>query len=266
MAKKKKRAAPKKKEEAKKNTGFWRGIYAVTLIIAGIVLAFGAVISAPVPQGFWDGVWWAIGAATIIAPVVLIYLGGLKFLSEDHKIPLPNFIGALSFLVFFAGLMHTVFLTTAADGTLTGGHGGSVGEALGGAVANAMGRFLASLVFLLLTLFAVLFTFGIEPRVLIELFKRDEKEGGDEDLGALKSKMAPGFQLHEGVPVEHHAPVRGMPSLRNAAQKMTPEQEHAALTTVSDPDWQYPPLTLLSDKQDKADAGNVTANAERSTL
>jgi S-DNA-T family DNA segregation ATPase FtsK/SpoIIIE len=194
--------------------------------------------------------------------VVLIYLGGLKFLSEDHKIPLPNFIGALSFLVFFAGLMHTVFLTTAADGTLTGGHGGSVGEALGGAVANAMGRFLASLVFLLLTLFAVLFTFGIEPRVLIELFKREEKEGGDEDLGALKSKMAPGFQLHEGVPVEHHAPVRGMPSLRNAAQKMTPEQEHAALTTVSDPDWQYPPLTLLSDKQDKADAGNVTANAE----
>jgi S-DNA-T family DNA segregation ATPase FtsK/SpoIIIE len=263
MAKKKKRAAPKKKEESKKNTGFWRGVWAVTLIIAGIVLAFGAVISAPVPQGFWDGTWWAIGAATIITPVVLIYLGGLKFLSEDHKIPLPNFIGTLSLLVFFASLMHTAFLTSAADGTLTGGHGGSVGEAIGGAVANAMGRFLATLVFLLLTAFAVLFTFGIEPRALLDLFKREEKEGdGEEDLASLKSKMAPGFQLHEGVPVEHHAPARGMPSLRNAAQKMTPEQEHAALTTVSDPDWQFPPLNLLSDKQDKADAGNVTANAE----
>jgi S-DNA-T family DNA segregation ATPase FtsK/SpoIIIE len=264
MAKKKKRAQPKKKEEAKKNTGFWRAIYAVSLIIAGVVLAFGAVISAPVPQGFWDGAWWAIGAATIIAPILLIYLGGVKLLSEDHKIPLQNFIGALSLLVFFASLMHTAFLTTASDGTLTGGHGGSVGKAVGGAVAGAMGRFLASLVFTLLTFFAVLLAFGIEFRALIEALRREkeEKEGGEEDLASLKSKMAPGFQLHEGVPVEHHAPARGMASLRNTAQKMAPEQNHAALTTASDPDWQFPPLSLLSDKQDKADAGNVTANAE----
>jgi S-DNA-T family DNA segregation ATPase FtsK/SpoIIIE len=53
-----------------------------------------------------------------------------------------------------------------------------------------------------------------------------------------------------------------MASLRNTAEKMTPNQDHAALTTASDPDWQFPSLTLLSDKQDKADAGNVTANAE----
>lgn len=259
---KKPSAAAKKKQVKQKNTGFWRGVTAVTLIILGIILAFGAVISAPVPQGMWNGVWWALGAATILVPVLLIYLGGLKFISEEHKIPLPNFIGTIGLLLFFSGLMHAAFLTNVAAGT--GGHGGTVGEAIGGAVAHAMGRFLASLVLLLLSIFAVLFTFGIEPQVLIKLFEREEKEGeqGEEDLAALKSKMAPGFQLHEGVPVEHHAPARGMPSMRNTAKKLAPAEEHAALTAASDPDWQFPSLELLSQKQDKADPGNVTENAE----
>src|SRR5581483_7157997 len=85
---------------------------------------------------------------------------------------------------------------------------------------------------------------------------------GEEDLAALKNKM-PDFQLNEGVPVEHHNPnAARMTSLKNTAQKLTPDEDHAALTTTSDPDWQFPPLSLLSDKQDKADAGDVTGNAE----
>jgi S-DNA-T family DNA segregation ATPase FtsK/SpoIIIE len=155
MAKKKKRAAAKKKEEPKKNSGFWRLVSAITVIIAGVVLAFGAFIDAPVPKGFWDGTWSALGIATVLAPICLVYLGGLKLFSDEQ----------------------------------------------------------------------------------------------------------PDFQLNEGVPVEHHAPAR-LASLRNTAQKLAPEQEHAALTTASDPDWQFPPLNLLNDKQDKADAGNVTQNAE----
>jgi hypothetical protein len=69
MAKKKKRSPAKKKEEPKKNTGFWRGVWAIALIIAGVVLAFGAFIDAPVPKGFWDGVWTALGVSTIIVPL-----------------------------------------------------------------------------------------------------------------------------------------------------------------------------------------------------
>jgi S-DNA-T family DNA segregation ATPase FtsK/SpoIIIE len=265
MAKKKKRTAAKKKAEPKKNTGFWHSVYAVTLIIAGVVLAFGAFISAPVPHGFWNGVWWALGASAVITPLILMYLGILKFVSDDHRIPFPNLFGSVALLVFLASFMHTSFAQAAADGTYSGGHGGTVGQAVGNILLGAMGRFLASLVFFLLSVFAVMFTFGIEPKALmnlLDLFRREPGEEGDEeDLGNLKKKMTPGFQLNEGVPVEHHAPAR-LASLRNTAQKMAPEQQHAALTTASDPDWQFPPLTLLSDKQDKADAGNVTQNAE----
>lgn len=269
MAKKRKstRKNTKKTEESKISGGFWRGLGAVTLIIAGIVLLFGAFINAPLPLGMWDGFWWAFGTATLIAPIVLIYLGSIKFFSEDQRIPLAKMAGSISLLVFLSSWLHTMFLHQDAFGVITGGHGGHVGQAVGNVLVGGLGKFLSSLVFFVLTIFAVLFTFAIEPRSLLklgELFKREKPEG-DEDLAALKGKMAPGFQLNEGVPVEHHGAglaTARMTSLRNSAQKLAPSEDHAALTAASDPDWKFPPIDLLTDKQDKADAGDVKGNAE----
>src|SRR5579862_99183 len=217
MPKKAKRGRPpgkKKDEKAQRNGAFWRGVAAVGLIILGVVLLFGAFISAPIPHSVWHGFWWALGGATVVAPVAVIYLGLLKFINEDNRIPLPNMIGTLGLLVFLASWLHTAFYPN--------GHGGRVGQAVGNVLVHAMGKFLASLVFFLLTAFSFLFTFAIEPRSLLklfEIFKREPKEVGDEDLGELKKKMTPDFQLHEGVPVEHHAAAR-MPGLRASAEKM----------------------------------------------
>jgi len=270
MAKKRKpskklTAEDKKKaeEKASKSAGFWRGVGAITLIIGGLVMAFGAFISAPIPAGLWNATWWAFGAATIVAPVVLIYLGLSKFLSEDQQIPLSKLAGTVGLLVFFSCWLYTAFVhTDAATGLQTGGHGGEVGETIGRVVMDALGKFLASLIFFVLAIFSVLFTLGVEPKSLLKLggLFGGKKLEGDEDLAALKEKMSPGFQLHEGVPVEHHkgAPAAGLA----AAKKLAPDQDHAALTTASDPDWQFPPIDLLSDKQDKANAGDVTGNAE----
>jgi len=267
MAKKAKRGRPpKKKVEKEKNSGFWRGVGAIGFIIAAIVLAFGAFISAPIPHDFWHGAWWAFGLAAIIAPPALLYLGSLKFLSEDQRIPLPNMIGTIALLVFLSSWLHTSFLhhidsTTA----LVGGHGGAVGKAVGDMLVSALGKFLASLIFFILSIFAVFFTFSINPQSilrLLDLFHREPKEGEAEDLAELKKKMSPDFQLHEGVPVEHHIGQPRLGSFRNSAEKLAPTQDHAALTTASDPDWQFPPLDLLSVKQDKADAGDVKGNAE----
>src|SRR6266404_470044 len=258
MAKKAKRGRPPGKKADKKiknNSGFWRAVAAVFLIIFGVVLLFGAFISAPIPHNLWHGFWWALGGATVVAPIALVYLGLLKFINEEQRIPLPNMIGTIGLLVFLASWLHSAFLP--------GGHGGHIGSSVGNVLVNSLGQFLASLVFFLLTIFSVLFTFAIEPRSLLkllDLFKREPREDGEEDLGALKEKMAPGFQLHEGVPVEHSQ--ARMAALRGTAQKMVPETNHAALTTARDPEWQFPSLDLLSTKQDKADAGDVKGNAE----
>ena len=259
MAKKRKPGRPPKKNHKKNSastSNFWRGVGAVILIVGGIVLGFGAFINAPIPRDMWEGAWWAFGVGAVIAPFALIYLGSLKFLTEDQQIPLPKMLGVLGLLTFFASWMHTAFA-----------RGGDVGQTVGNALEGAMGNFLSSLVFFVLSFFALLFTFAIDPRSLIkllDLFRREPKEGDDkatEDLAALKGKMSSNFQLHEGVPVEHHSSAR-MGSLRNAAQRLAPNEDHAALITARDPDWQFPPLNLLDNKQDKADAGNVQANAE----
>src|SRR3569833_147430 len=274
MAKKKtskrKEAASHRKQaiaKRKDRTNFWRSVCAIFLIIAGIVLVFGSFVHAPIPHDFWHGAWWALGIATIAAPFALIYLGLLKFINEDRQIPLAKMVGVLGLLVFWAGWLQTAFLHHQTGvSSLVGGHGGSVGKTVGNALVSALGQFLASLVFFVLGVFAVLFTFSIDPKSLaklLELFRREPKEGEEEDLAALKGKMNHDFQLHEGVPVEHHnAPAPRMSSLRNTAEKLAPTQDHAALTLASDPNWQFPSLELLSAKQDKADAGDDKQNAE----
>src|SRR3954447_23866179 len=173
MAKKAKRGRPpgkKKNDKTEKNGAFWRSLYAVFLIIFGVVLLFGAVISAPIPHSVWHGFWWALGAATWVAPFALIYLGMTKFINEEQRIPLPNMIGTIGLLVFLASWFHTAFLHTATDGTLIGGHGGHAGTTVGNLLVNSLGKFLASLVFFLLAGFSFLFTFAIEPRSILKLF------------------------------------------------------------------------------------------------
>ena len=258
MAKKAKRGRPpgkKTSEKAQRNGAFWRSVGAVGLILLGVVLLFGSFISAPIPHDVWNGFWWALGAATIIAPLVLIYLGVLKFASEDRRIPLPNMIGMIGLLVFLASWINVTFSASS--------HGGQVGHSVGDGLANLMGQFLASLVFFILTIFAVFFTFSIDPKVIVKLFHREPKEAGEEeDLGALKKKMGSDFQLHEGVPVDHGPAQARMSGLRASAEKMTPAASVAALTTARDPDWQFPSLELLNAKEDKANAGDVKGNAQ----
>src|SRR3989344_3669391 len=101
MAKKRKSKNSKKTDEIK-SSGFWRGVGAVALIIAGIVLFFGSFINAPIPRGFWDGTWEFLGITTIITAFLLIYLGALKVLSEDGQIPLAKMAGSIGLVVFLA--------------------------------------------------------------------------------------------------------------------------------------------------------------------
>ena len=266
MAKRRKRKSPQKKVEETQSTGFWRGIGAVALIILGIVLGFGAFINAPIPKDVWNGAWSLFGVGAVIVPFALVYLGALKFLSEDGQIPLAKMAGTIGLVVFFAAWMQTLFMSQDASGAWTGGHGGEVGKAAGSALGSALGKFLASLIFFVLAIAAAFFTFKIDPKVLLHikrLFVREKGEGdGEEDLAALKGKMNTNFELHEGVPVDHNPAPARVAGMRSAAQKMAPEQDHAALTAASDPDWQFPSLDLLSNKQDKANAGNIQGNAE----
>lgn len=273
--------AKKKKTTKKKNAApapverspFWQLTGAILLFVVALFLLLGGFgTGGPLPQSLFDGAYTVFGVAAYLMPFALVYWGVYKFAADDHRIPLGRLFSMLGVLLFSASWLHTTFsadMSYIAGGRIS--RGGYAGEVLGGNMAlSALDVFPASIMFFVFTMLSIFFAFGISPKVILKLGKlfKSRERTGDTDLAALKAKAeTAGFKLNEGVPVEHHGAVPAkepsrLSSLKNTAQKLAPSEVHEALTTASDPNWQFPPFNILEQKQDKADAGNVNGNAQ----
>jgi DNA segregation ATPase FtsK/SpoIIIE, S-DNA-T family len=265
MAKKKR--SSKKKDQPKLKSAFWPLAGAILLMVLGFFFLLGAFgTGGELPKTLYNGAYAALGWAAIMSPVALVYFGILKFSGDDHEIPLGKFTSMLAALGFSAAWLHTMFATYApVPGGFEGGNGGATGRVLGNAALGILDKWPASLLFLVFAILAYFFAFGVSPKVLAKLlviFQRPERED-EADLSSLKQRASDnGFKLNEGVPVEHHTPASRLSSMKNTAEKLAPAESHQALTTASDPDWKFPSIDLLNQKQDKADAGDVEGNAE----
>jgi S-DNA-T family DNA segregation ATPase FtsK/SpoIIIE len=271
MAKKKKRTVKKKAALKAERSPVWSYTGAVVLILLAFLLVLGGFgTGGPLPVDLFHGTYWLFGWAAYVAPAVLAAWGVYKFASEDRRLTAGQISGMAGLMLFASSWAHTSFASKTRAGW-QGGHGGHIGQAIGNAALGLVDKIPASLIFLVFTLLAAFFAFGIEPKLILklaDLFKRPEGEE-DNDLAALKAKAGdqPGFKLNEGVPVVHHgigAEPAGarLSTLKNTAQKLSGSESHEALTTASDPNWQFPSIDLLNQKQDKADAGDVNANAQ----
>ena len=271
MAKKKKSAKGKKKaaeSAVSERSAFWPLAGASLLVVIALLLLLGGLgTGGPLPVGLFKGAYWAFGWAAYFTPVALVHWGVYKFKSEDNRIPLSKLTSMLAVLVFGASWLHVSFASRAVTQDWVGGHGGNVGSLVGGTVLGALDKFPAGILFFVLTVLAICFAFAISVKDLVfgagGMFRRSGSDEGNE-LADLKAKATGhNFQLNEGVPVEHHTAgsAARMSSLKNTAQKLAPTENHEALTTASDPNWQFPALSLLNQKQDKADAGDVEGNA-----
>jgi len=272
MAKKKKSTKKKKVEAAPaERSPFWPLTGAILLILLAVFLLLGGFgTGGALPIGLFRGAYTAFGVAAYLMPIALAYWGVYKFSAEDHRISLGRLLSMFGVLVFSAGWLHVTFSSSMSY--VASGHvsrGGSLGEIAGRMVLSALDVFPASILFFVGAMLSVFFAFGISPKVITKLgkFFRRRERTGDTDLADLKARAeTEGFKLNEGVPVEHHSAAAKEPSrlssLKNTAQKLAPSEAHEALTTASDPNWQFPPFNILEQKQDKADAGNVNANAQ----
>ncbi|MDB5166084.1 MAG: cell division FtsK/SpoIIIE [Candidatus Saccharibacteria bacterium] len=261
---------------AAERSPFWSYSAAVLLMLTAIFLLLGGFgTGGSLPKGLFDAAYWLFGWAAWLTPVALIYWGIYKFQAEDHRVPLSKLFGMLAVLIFSAGFLHTTFATLeTVSGNYLGGHGGTIGGGLGGAVLTALDKMPASLLLFVLVIFSVFFAFAISPKVLLKLgdvFKTQQREGDTDLIDLKRRKPEAGFNVNEGVPVEHHAPAamaataepvaakRGL--LKNSGQALSVSENHEALTAASDPNWEFPSVKLLNQKQDKADAGDVEGNA-----
>jgi len=270
MAKKKKHSKKKNHDvDISEKSTFWPITVAILMFVAALFLLLGGFGTGGVlPKGMFNGAYWALGWAAYLTPLALIYWGIAKFSSEDRKISLSKWASMLSFLIFSSSWLHVAFVSKPSEfSEYTSGHGGAIGSLIGNSVLGVLDKIPASIILFVASILLFCLNFGISPKKFIfgifNLFNRREE---DTDLADLKNRGDSGFKLNEGVPVEHHSSRHS--SLKNTAEKLAPSQNHAALTAPSDPNWQFPSLDLLSSKQDKADAGNVEANAEtiRETL
>lgn len=268
MAKKKKTRAKSKKAVSKtppqEPSTFWPLAGAILLILLALFLLMGGFgTGGSLPVNMFSGMYWALGWAAYLSPLALVYFGVHKFRSEDRKVPLGMFLAMLTFVVSTAALLQTMFASSSQAMDREAGHGGAVGTVVGGVILQALDRVPASLLFIVISVLALFLAFNISPKVLGKLFQQREKK--DTDLETLKAKSESHFKLNEGVPTERSGqaaqPAR-LSSLKNTAQKMTNAENHEALTTASDPDWKFPEISLLDQKQDKADAGDVEGNAK----
>jgi S-DNA-T family DNA segregation ATPase FtsK/SpoIIIE len=269
MAKKKqtrkKKAAP---EPVVERSPFWGHAGGVLLVLVALfVLLGGFGTGGPLPVNLFKGFYAVFGWAAYLSPVALAYWGIYKFVSEERRIPLSKLVSIVCVLLFSAGWLHVAFASRDGLGNWSDGHGGAAGQMVGGMVLSALDKIPAGILFFVLTVLAVFFAFGLSLRIFLDLFnmfKPLPEDGEVTDLATLKARAEhPGFQLNEGVPVEHHNGRENarLSSMRNTAQKLTQNENHEALTLASDPNWQLPSIDLLNQKQDKADAGDVEGNA-----
>ncbi len=276
MAKKKKKTtkkSPKVVKDKKTNSPFWRQAFAFILALAGFFIFLGGFgWGGSLPVGLFTGVAWLFGFAAYFSPIIIFYLAAVKLKNENHVIPFAKLIAATSILLMMAAIFH-VFVApeNSAKFASEGSYGGQTGHAINSVGLGVLSSGTAFILYMVLMLIAFLFTFSIAPQrfmaFIAGIFKRKDK---DTDLSELKSKASEEkkFLLKENVPVEHHRPIEEdkdqprMTSFKNSAKKLSAVENHVALTAPSDPDWQFPSLDLLNQKQDKADAGDVQGNAD----
>jgi S-DNA-T family DNA segregation ATPase FtsK/SpoIIIE len=271
MANKKKTNKKKKVTQLPaERSPFWPMSGAVALVLVAFLLLIGGFgTGGKAPVDLFHGAYWTLGWAAYLTPVALVYWGVYKFASEDRRIPLAQLTSMTAVLIFASSWFDTMFAKKDALGHWGGGHGGLVGRGVGNLVLSVLDKIPASLLFFVFALLAAFFAFGVDMKILLKLaslFKRSGDEP-DSELAALKNKASEqsNFKLNEGVPVMHHNPsdqTARLSNLKNTAQKLTNTESHDALTTTRDPDWQFPSIDLLNQKQDKADAGDVNANAQ----
>ncbi len=280
MANKKKSKKIKKSNNHKNsydsNSPFWVYVGAIILILLALFILIGGFNSGgSLPVNLFKYSSDLLGWSAYVFSGVLIYIGVYKFLTEDRRIPLAKLVNIFVALLLITVWFEITFVSVGKSNILNGGHGGIVGNFFAGFILSFLTKIPAVILFSIASILSIFFAFSISPKVILKIFSLLKFKSSDSAMGEIaqlntKFDDQHSFRLNEGVPVIHHDPnkVTKEPSVRlsnlkNTAEKLSPLQMHEALTTTKDNLWQFPSISLLNQKQDKADAGDVSANAMR---
>ena len=306
----KKRNTTKKKSAPKKPTaktsapaapqhalpeGFWSQIAAVGLIAFSIVIVvswFGK--GGPVIDWLHQMLFWLLGFASYILPIIFVFIAVKIFQSEGNKVPLVVKIAGVLAVLWVTGIVGIV-MAGVANGQPAGG---VVGQGLNGGALQLVDAPIAVFLYVLFLSVTIMFMLSKTPREALEgvkgalatktaaedeanaaLIKQvnaaDDAEKAEPKKLSRREKAAqkraekaeaagdsPEVTLNG--PVQDAAPEkpkrRSGPPMRVERDKQA--EAAAALTAVHDANWKAPSLDLLESKQNLPDPGDAQANAK----
>ncbi|MCA9309441.1 DNA translocase FtsK 4TM domain-containing protein [Candidatus Saccharibacteria bacterium] len=255
--------------------GWWQQVVSVILGLSGVLLLLAIFnLAGPAPLALLEFARNLFGYAAFLIPVVLLTLTVQKFLTEENRLPGSVYAGALIFISSLAAFIHLFVDPLNETLVINEGRGGGM---VGAGIDNFLGGFLsqiaAGVILFALILLSLLFVLKIPVKdvfkAFFSIFKQEEAADG---LAAEKvkddkihSKSVEDIKLNTGVAIEDQQKDAGQPklsSMRNSVVQDKAEESKDALTMASDPNWNLPELELLSNKQSKADPGDIKHNAQ----
>ena len=271
MAKKKKRTSKAKKSA--KNTKavatpnyFRRQVWAFVLILVGLLIGLGAFgVGGSLPVALFKGSSWVFGFVAFLLPLVLFYMAVHKLRHEEYLIPLKILIASFVLLIASSGMLHSAIDRADATSSASAGTwGGHVGNLVSNLFLNFLNSYATITVLLIISVFALLALMNVSIKdmftKIVDSFKKEESDEDYEDEEDEPKKV----NRNESVPVVHN---REEPKLshrpRLASFKNSTPPPVKVNDNHSDPNWQFPSISLLSAKQQQADPGDVEGNAER---
>lgn len=274
MAKKKTNSKSKGKKKPEKKTveheipdGFWSqaGAFALAFLGAPLTLLGLMQVGGALPTAIGDAFEWLFGVGAWFVPIMLFLIGFRILKHEGSRLSGSVYVAMIGFAASIGGI----------EGVLSSDEdsGGSIGGGLGGIIESLTTNWLALLTLFVLAIVCAFYVLKIPLKKLLGFMSWFGVNTEEMTLGEQKSKTAgvkgepepqpekkekKEFKLNEGVPLQKVKPA----TLKNTAKPLTETEDHVALTTAADPDWDFPSADLLSSKQDKADAGDVKGNAD----
>ncbi|MBR2588866.1 DNA translocase FtsK 4TM domain-containing protein [Candidatus Saccharibacteria bacterium] len=245
--------------------GFWRQVLAVLMLALAVFFVmtwFGS--GGELLNNVDSAIFFLIGYAKFLMPILLVYLAINIFRSEDNRLSVAMWVASILMIVWAAGVTG---IPTIGKENPTGG---VLGEGLNILATKILDPGVVVFIYIVLIFITALFILQVSPKAvfkgLVNLLRPGKRE---EDVANAKvaraaEKAGKGgdleIKVNSGVATVDTTDVSKMKVTKPKAEASKPVEEKA-LVAISDPDWKMPSLDLLEKKQSPADPGNHQQNA-----
>lgn len=251
--------------------GFWRQILALVMIFTAIILVVGWFGKGGVVINFvHQALLVLFGYACYAFPLVLTYLAVKIFRAPGNRPDTSVFLASFLLLCWLAGIFDVPSYGAEKS------NGGILGAGLNKLVVGMTSPAIALGVYTVLILITTLFMYAATPadlfRSLKNLFRGSKNSEDAENARVMRRSQADkeslisagdalkDFKVNSNVDIVDHS-AKALLAKSGEEKSKKNEDKKTALTVVSDPNWQMPPLALLNKERSPADPGNTKKNA-----